>query len=339
MSHQNPVDPQTPPSTARTEDTAGSLAGGNDRIERRVSPSLESLLDPGSWRALDPHLKRRPDRYGAGKVPPEDGLVAGFGKVEGRRLALFLLGGAEDGAFSEMGAQKVGQLLVRARQGGLPVVGVYRSTGLAPQEGLYGWAGPPELLWQQTQCSGLVPQIALVAGPVPGALALSVGLADFVVRVAKEGRVSLRPEAALHDEERGLAHFVVAGEAGAMRLVRRLLSYLPCNNLEAPPYVAPTDDPWRMEVALDTLVPQDPSLPYDAQTVIDAVFDRGSFLEVQADFARNAIVGLARLHGAVVGVVAQQPTVLAGVLDIDASDKLARFIRTCDAFNLPVELL
>lgn len=301
-----------------------------------TEPYLKQLVDAGSFREFAPHLKRRSDCYEGSEPLPDDGVVAGFGKVEGRRLALFALGITKEETFSEMGAQKVDQLLARGREGGLPVVGVYCSTGLDPQEGLYGWAGPPELLWQQAQNSGLTPQIAVVSGSVPGALALSVGLADFVVWVAKEGRAFLEPEAASAGREGGLAHFVVADGGEAMRLVRRVLSYLPSNNLEGPPHAAPNDDPWRVAAALDALVPEDPSLPYDMQTVIDAVFDRGSFLEVQADFAPNAIVGLARLHGAVVGVVAQQPTTLAGVLDIDASDKMARFIRTCDAFNIPL---
>jgi len=310
---------------------------------------LAWLLDEGTFGEFAPFLARRLEQD-----PSDDGVVAGFGKIEGRRVAVF----AQDvtavgGSFSEMGAQKIGQVIERARAGGLPVVGLYDSTGPCPDEGVYGLTGPAELLWQQTRTSGLTPQIAVAMGPVPGALALSVGLADFVIAVAGTGYVFLEPEtttpsgeggldleklggAALHGRETGLAHFVAANDAEALALVRRLLGYLPANNLEPPPYVIPTDDPWRMEAVLDTLVPDDPMLPYDMYAVLEAVFDRGSFLEVQAGFAQNIIVGLARLHGAVVGIVAQQPMVLAGVLDIDASDKIARFARTCDAFNIPV---
>ncbi|MFZ5916032.1 MAG: acyl-CoA carboxylase subunit beta [Chloroflexota bacterium] len=310
---------------------------------------LARLLDEGSFFEFDPFLTRREDRYA--DAPPPDGVVAGFGKIEGRRVAVF----AQDrvaGAFSEMGAQKTCQLIERAREGGLPILGLYDSAGPAPEEGAYGLAGPAELLWQQTQASGLVLQLALGLGPAPGALALSVGLADFVIAVAGEGQVFLEPEtlpaaadtpdleilggAALHSRESGLVHLLAADEIEALTLARQLLGYLPSNNLEAPPYRSPTDDPWRMEVALDTLVPDDPALAYDMRAVLEAVFDRGSLFEIQAGFAQNVIVGLARLHGATVGIVAQQPMVLAGVLDIDASDKIARFVRTCDAFNIPL---
>jgi len=148
--------------------------------------------------------------------------------------------------------------------------------------------------------------------------------------------VAVWDSAGLYGREIGLAHFFVDEETEALSLTRRLLAYLPANNLEFPPYVTPGDDPWRMARSLDGLVPDDPTLPYDMHAVLEAVFDQGSLLEVQAGFAQNVIVGLARLHGAVVGIVAQQPLVLAGVLDIDASDKIARFVRTCDAFCIPI---
>ena len=294
---------------------------------------LALLLDEGTFQEFAPFLERRLE----GEGQPEDGVVAGFGKVEGRRVAVFAqVGTIGDAGFSEMGAQKVSQVIERARAGGLPVIGLYDSAGLCPEEGAYALAGPAELLWQQTQTSGLTPQIAVVAGPAPGALALSVGLADFIITVAETGHVSLKPGATSTNKEIGLAHWVAPSDVEALALTRRLLGYLPANNLESPPYLSPTDGPWRMEGSLDTLVPGDPTLPYDMYAVLEAVFDKGSFLEVQADFAPNLIVGLARLHGAVAGIVAQQPMVLAGVLDIDASDKIARFVRTCDAFNIPI---
>jgi acetyl-CoA carboxylase carboxyltransferase component len=293
---------------------------------------LALLLDEGSFQEFAPFLEHRLE----GKAPSGDGVVAGFGKIEGRRVAVFAQDDTAGGGFSEMGVQKIGQVIERARAGGRPVVGLYDSTGPCPDEGASGLAGPAELLWQQTQTSGLMPQIAVVMGPAPGALALSVGLTDFVIAVAKTGHVFLDQEAAAPDQEIGLAHWVTANDAEALALTRRLLSYLPANNLESPPYVTPTDDPWHMATTLDTLVPDNPRLPYDMHAVLEAVFDKGSFLEVQAGFAQNVIVGLARLHGTVVGIVAQQPMMLAGVLDIDASDKIARFVRTCDAFNIPL---
>ena len=233
-----------------------------------------------------------------------------------------------------MGGQKIGQLLERAREGGLPVIGLYDSTGPCPEEGVYALTAPAELIWQQTQSSGLVPQIAVVTGLAPGALALSVGLADFVIAL-ETAQVHLESERQRQDQT-DLIHLIATTDEEALDLARRLLSYLPPNNLESPPYATPADDPHRAEAELDTLVPDDPALPYDMRTALEAVFDQSSFFEIQARFAPNIIVGLARLHGAVVGIVAQQPMVLAGVLDIDASDKIARFVRTCDAFNIPL---
>ena len=337
-----------------TIDEGNGTALQRDQGKLSAHQRLDQLLDPGTWQAFAPYLTRRSDCYQESEHPPSDGMVAGFGKIEGRRVAVFAQDlSVEGGSFSEMGAQKIGQLIERAREGGLPLIGLYGSTGLCPQEGVYAMAGPAELIWQQTQTSGLTPQIAIVMEPTPGALALSVGLADFVIAVAEQGQVFLEPEAVpstsrgkpdlealggagLYERQSGLCHFVMENDADALALARHLLSYLPSNNLEAPPYIPPEDDPWRIETALDTLVPDDPTLPYDMFTVLEAVFDRRSFLEVQAGFAQNVVVGLARLHGAVVGIVAQQPTVLAGVLDIDASDKIARFVRTCDAFNIPL---
>jgi acetyl-CoA carboxylase carboxyltransferase component len=350
MSHRVVSQPQDNRPDDRESSAATTRAPDTLTARQRV----ERLLDQGSLYEYGPLLTRRADCYEGREQLPGDGVVAGFGKVDGRPVAVFAQDAAvEGGSFSEMGAQKIGQVIERAREGGLPIVGLYDSMGLSPEEGLYGFAGPAELIWQQTQTSGLTPQIAVVMGPVPGAQALSVGLADFIILVAGMGQVFLEPErvlspaegeldlealggAALHSRESGLTHFIVLNEIDALALVRRLLGYLPANNLESPPYAAPTDEPWRMEAALDTLVPEDPTLPYDMYAVVEAVFDRRSFLEVQAGFAPNIIVGLARLHGAVVGIVAQQPMVLAGVLDIDASDKIARFVRTCDVFNIPL---
>ncbi|OQY25096.1 MAG: hypothetical protein B6I34_02820 [Anaerolineaceae bacterium 4572_32.1] len=299
--------------------------------ERRVQKQLTHLLDEGTFYEFAPFLTRRLDQ----KNPPSDGVVAGFGKIDGRRVAVFAQdAGAENGTFSEMGGQKIGQLLERAREGGLPVIGLYDSTGPCPKEGIYALTAPAELIWQQTQNSGLVPQIAIVTGSASGALAISVGLADFVIAL-ESAQVHLESERQGQDKP-DLIHLIATTGEEALDLARRLLSYLPPNNLESPPYAAPADDPHRAEAGLDTLVPDDPALPYDMRAALEAVFDQGSFFEIQARFAPNVIIGLARLHGAVVGIVAQQPLVLAGVLDIDASDKIARFVRTCDAFNIPL---
>jgi acetyl-CoA carboxylase carboxyltransferase component len=336
-----------------------SLGGGEARInaqhakgKRTARERLALLLDEGTFQEISPYVtNRQPD------LDPVagDAVVTGYGLIDSRRVCVY----AQDftvfgGSFSEAQAMKVCQVMDLALQGGLPVIGLNDSVGARIQEGVYSLAGYGELFWRNTQASGVIPQISVMLGPCAGGSVYSPGLTDFVIMTRQISHMFITgPDvirtvtgeevdletlggAGTHSRTSGVAHFSVADEAGALTITRRLLSYLPSNNVENPPFVASSDDPGRMDPALDSLIPNDPTLPYDMIQVLHGVFDRESFFEVQAAFAPNIIVGFARLDGAVVGVVAQQPLHLAGVINIDASDKIARFVRFCDCFNIPL---
>jgi len=337
--------------------------GGPERIAQQHAKGkytarerLELLLDPATFQEIGTYITHHTTDFGmAGNRPPGDAVVAGFGKIDGRRVAVF----AQDftvfgGSFSEVQAQKIGQIMDVALQSGLPVIGLNDSVGARIQEGVRSLGAYGDLFWHNVQASGVIPQISVMLGPCAGGSVYSPGLTDFVVMVKHTSYMFITgPDivktvtqeevdfetlggAMVHNTTSGVAHFAVDGEEQALALTRRLLSYLPSNNAEDPPHVSPTDDPGRLAPTLDTLIPADPTEAYDMYHVIEEVFDRGSFLEVHAHWAQNVLVGFARLHGAVVGVVAQQPLILAGVLDIDASDKICRFVRFCDCFNIPV---
>jgi len=317
---------------------------------------MDRLLDPGSFQEVDPYVTHRHAAFGLDqKRFPGDSVVVGFGRVDGRKVAV----AAQDftvigGSFSEVQAQKVCQVLDMAIGSGVPFVALNDSVGARIQEGVWSLAGYSELFWRNTQASGVIPQISVMLGPCAGGSVYSPGLTDFIIMTAGLSHMFITgPQviktvtgedvdfetlggAQTHASVSGVAHFVAADEDDALAQTRRLLSYLPLNNVESPPRVAPTDDPARADPALDRLVPPDGSQPYDIREVITRVFDLSSFFEVHARFAPNAVVGFARLHGEVVGVVANQPAHMAGVLDVNASDKIARFVRFCDAFNVPL---
>ncbi|MBI5566354.1 MAG: acyl-CoA carboxylase subunit beta [Chloroflexi bacterium] len=316
---------------------------------------IDQLIDPGTFHEIDPYATHRHSDFGMDQNRhPGDSVIVGFGQIDGRKVAVH----AQDftvlgGSFSEVQGQKVAKLMDMALASGVPVIGLNDSVGARIQEGVYSLAAYSELFWRNTQASGVVPQISVMLGPCAGGSVYSPGLTDFVIMTrgqshmfitgpdviktvtGEEVDVETLGGAAAHSEKSGVAHFVADDERSAFELIRRLLSYLPSNNAENAPRANPTGD-LAPAVDLDTIVPIDPSEAYDMQVVIARVFDPASFLEVHAHFAPNAIVGFARLNGEVIGVVAQQPLVLAGVIDIDASDKLARFIRFCDAFNIPL---
>jgi methylmalonyl-CoA decarboxylase subunit alpha len=336
-----------------------SRGGGERRIEAQHAKGkltarerLALLLDAQSFQEIGPYVThRQPD-----ETPIHgDAVVAGYGQIDGRPVCIY----AQDftvygGSFSEAQASKVCQVMDLALQGGLPVIGVNDSVGARIQEGVHSLAGYAELFWRNTQASGVIPQISVMLGPCAGGSVYSPGLTDFVImarhishmfitgpdviRTVTGEEVGLEAlgGADTHSQISGVAHIAAADEAEAFAITRRLLSYLPSNNLENPPYRPPTGDLGRMATELDRLIPDDPTLPYDMHQVLSGVFDHVSFLEIHTTFAPNAIVGFARLDGAVVGVVAQQPMHLAGVIDIDASDKISRFVRFCDCFNIPL---
>ncbi len=342
---------------------AARRGGGAGAVERQHAKGkltarerIGRLLDDGSFQEVDPFVTHRHAAFGLDqKRFPGDSVVVGFGRIDGRKVAV----AAQDftvvgGSFSEVQAQKVCKILDMAIASGVPFVALNDSVGARIQEGVWSLAGYGELFWRNTQASGVIPQISVMLGPCAGGSVYSPGLTDFIImttglshmfitgpRVIKtvtgeEVDFDTLGGAQTHASASGVAHFVAADEEEALAITRRLLSYLPANNVESPPRTAPTDDPDRADPVLDTLVPPDGSQSYDMREVLARIFDRDSLFEVHARFAPNAVVGFARLHGEVVGVVANQPAYLAGVLDIDASDKIARFVRFCDAFNVPI---
>ena len=339
------------------------LGGGQQRIDAQhargkltARERIDRLLDPESFEELGPYIEHRHSAFGLDRQRHAgDGVVTGFGRIDGRRVALF----AQDftvlgGSFSETQAIKVGRLLAAATESGLPVIALLDSVGARIQEGIWSLAGFGDLFWRNTQASGVVPQISLMLGPCAGGAVYSPGLTDFVIMVRGSSYMFITgPDvietvtgeavdvetlggAETHAATSGVAHLVADDEDAALDLARRLLAYLPSNNAEDPPAADPDETLEPDVAALDDVLPASAEEAYDVRDVLALVADRGSFLEVHADFAPNAVVGFARIEGRVVAVVANQPSHLAGALDIDASDKIARFIRFSDAFNIPL---
>ena len=345
---------------------AARLGGGQKRIDAQhargkltARERIEGILDPGSFEEIGPYVEHRHAGFELERERHAgDGVVTGFGLIDGRRVAIF----AQDftilgGSFSEVQALKVGRLLESATAGGLPILALLDSVGARIQEGVWSLAGFGDLFWRNTQASGVVPQISLMLGPCAGGAVYSPGLTDFVVMTrgssymfitgpdvirtvtGEEVDVETLGGAATHAAISGVAHFVADDENRAFQLTRRLLSYLPSNNADDPPSLVPDPQLDPDDAALDHLIPDVTETAYDVRDAIGLIADRRSFLEVHADFAPNAVVGFARLRGRVVAFVANQPSYLAGVLDINASDKIARFIRFADAFNMPIVTL
>lgn len=339
------------------------LGGGAERIERQhdkgkltARERLDYLLDPGTFYELDEFVTHRATDFGLDERRTlGDSVVTGEGEIDGRPVFVF----AQDftvlgGSVGEVHGQKVCKVLDLALENGAPVIGINDSGGARIQEGVDSLAAYGDIFYRNTLASGVIPQISVIAGPCAGGAVYSPALTDFTFMVEETGRMFItgpdvikavtREEisheelggAEVHSRRSGVAHFTAPTEEETFDLVQQLLSYLPSNNAEDPPYVPPTDPQGRTDEALDALVPEDPSQGYDMREIIERIADEGSFLEVQERFATNLIVGFARMGGHVMGIVAQQPPVLAGVLDIDAADKGARFIRFCDCFNVPL---
>ena len=342
---------------------SAQLGGGEARIQVQhekgkmtARERILTLLDEGSFQEIDGLMTLRQEEFGlADKKTPGDSVVVGFGKISGRMVGVF----SQDftvmgGSFSEVQGQKVAKVLDLALDAGVPVIGLMDSVGARIQEGVYSLAAYSELFWRNTQASGVIPQISVMLGPCAGGSVYSPGLTDFVIMTRGTSHMFITgPKvikavtkeevdfeslggASVHSSKSGVAHFAADSEVDALELTRTLLSYLPSNNTEPPPVENPGDDPYRQDKELDSLVPTDSEEAYDMYRVIERVVDKGSFLPVHKDFAPNALVGFARLHGQAVGIIANQPNTLAGVLDIDSSDKISRFIRFCDAFNFPL---
>jgi propionyl-CoA carboxylase beta chain len=345
----------------RRRHEAALQGGGPERIEAQhgkgkltARERLELLLDEGSFVEEGRLIESRTTAFGF-KPTPGDGVVTGFGAIDGRPVAVF----SQDftvsgGALGEAHAQKICALMDKALKVGVPVIGLNDSGGARIQEGVVSLGGYADIFLRNTLASGVVPQLSAILGPCAGGAVYSPAITDFIVMVEKTSYMFVTGPnvvktvtheevssdelggARVHASRSGVAHFRCGNDADALSLLRRLVGYLPLNNREDPPRVATGDDPARADASLDTLVPESATKPYDIRDVVTRVVDDGEFLEVHADFARNIVVGFARLDGRPVGVVGNQPAVLAGVLDIDSSDKGARFVRFCDAFNVPL---
>ncbi|CAN5600457.1 acyl-CoA carboxylase subunit beta [soil metagenome] len=326
------------------------------RGKRSAIERVLALLDPDSFQELDALVLHRATDFGMDRVQSfGDGVITGFGTIDGRKVAIFsqdftVLGGSLGEAF----ARKMVKLMDLAERYGCPIIGINDSAGARIQEGVEGLAGYGEVFFRNVRCSGVVPQISIIAGPCAGGAVYSPAMTDFIFMVEKTSQMFITgPDviktvtgetvtmealggADTHGRISGVAHFEASDEDDLNDQVRALLSFIPSNNLQEAPYEETGDDPLRESEKLETLVPEQANKPYDMHEVIAEIVDNGDFFEVQPMYARNIIAGFARLDGHAIGVVGNQPRHLAGTLDIDASEKAARFIRFCDAFNIPI---
>ncbi len=339
------------------------LGGGRKRIDQQHAKGkytarerIDLLLDEGSFQELGVFVTSRSAAFGMDKQRfYGDGVVTGYGTVEGRLVYIF----SQDftvfgGSLGEAHAEKIVRLMDMALKNGAPLIGLNDSGGARIQEGVVSLGGYADIFLRNTLASGVIPQISAILGPCAGGAVYSPALTDFIVMVRDTSYMFVTgPDvvrtvthedvtfeqlggAMVHNSTSGVAHFAAHNEEEAAHMIRRLLSFLPQNNAEDPPFRPTTDDALRSDEILDTIVPDNPNKPYDMKEVIHHIVDDGEFFEVQEHYAQNIVVGFAHLNGRTVGLVAQQPMVLAGVLDINSSVKGARFVRFCDCFNIPI---
>ena len=360
--------PATLPQNPQLEELARRHAlvaesGGEERRKNQqrdgkltARERVELLLDEGTFEETDRFVTHRCTDFGmADKTIPGDGIITGYGLIDGRTVFVF----AQDftvfgGSLSESNAAKIIKLMEMALKVGAPIIGLNDSGGARIQEGVVSLAGYADIFLQNTLASGVVPQLSAILGPCAGGAVYSPAITDFILMVDKTSYMFVTgPDviktvtheevtkeelggAGTHNEISGVAHFMAHDDAECLAMLRELLSFLPSNNLEDAPRRIPTDSPTRKDIALNSLVPSEPSTPYDIKDVIHHIVDDAYFFEVQEHYARNIVIGFARMDGRPVGIVANQPMHLAGVLDINASAKAARFVRFCDAFNIPL---
>jgi len=367
MSKQEEPDDEGAPDDAveelRRKREEAELGGGEARIESQhekgkmtARERIDFLVDDGTFHEVDPFVEHRSTSFGMeDKRFPGDAVVTGYGEVDGRKVFLFahdftVLGGS----VGEVVADKICKVMDRAIENGVPVIGLNDSGGARIQEGVDSLVGFAKIFERNTKASGLIPQISAIMGPCAGGATYSPALTDFTFMVQDTSHMFITgPDvietvtgeqvskeelggASSHSTKSGVAHFTYPSEEEALENIRRLLSYLPANNMEDPPQVKPWDDPDREVPEVTDTVPSAPRKPYDMTQVIDSIVDEGSFFEVHGNWARNVVVGFSRMDGQSVGVVANQPRVSAGTLDIDAAEKAARFVRFCDSFNIPI---
>jgi acetyl-CoA carboxylase carboxyltransferase component len=337
--------------------------GGKERIAKQhqkgrltARERIELLLDRGSFHEVDAFVTHRTTDFGLDQRKYlSDSVVTGWGTIKNRLVYVF----AQDftvfgGSLGEAHAEKIVKIMDMAMKNGAPVIGLNDSGGARIQEGVVSLGGYADIFLRNTLASGVIPQISVIMGPCAGGAVYSPAITDFIIMVRGSSYMFITgPEvvktvtheevtfeelggADVHAEMSGVCHIAVDSEASALAQVQKLMSFIPRNNMEDPPFLPGGDDPLRREAALDSLIPDDPSKPYDIKDVIGLIVDNGDFFEIHAAFAKNIVIGFARLGGHSIGIVANQPAVLAGVLDIDSSEKGARFVRFCDAFNIPI---
>jgi propionyl-CoA carboxylase beta chain len=341
---------------ARHAGSEASVAKHREAGKLLARERAERLCDPGSFVELDRYVRHREPNFGMlDRRPYGDAVVTGYGTIFGRRIFLF----SQDftvfgGSLSEVFAEKICKVMDLAAKYGCPIVGINDSGGARIQEGVVSLAGYAEIFWRNVQASGVIPQISLVMGPCAGGAVYSPAMTDFILMVEGSSYMFITgPDvvktvtgeevtfeelggATTHATKSGVAHLTAPSEEAALEDARYLLSFLPQNNTEPTPYDEPSDSVDREAPELDTLIPDEATRPYDIKKVIEAVVDNGEYLEIQPRYAENVVTAFARLGGYSVGIVGNQPKALAGVLDIDSSEKAARFVRTCDAFNIPL---
>ncbi len=346
--------------------TQARLGGGQKRVDKQHSQGkmtarerINMLLDEGSFEEFDMFVTHRCTDFGLEKETPlSDGVVTGYGTIDGRLVFVF----SQDftvfgGSLSETYANKICKIMDQAMKVGAPVIGINDSGGARIQEGVTSLAGYSEIFQRNILASGVIPQISAIFGPCAGGAVYSPALTDFimmskntsymfvtgpkVVKTVTNEDVTTEQlgGASVHSTKSGVSHFAVDSEEEGLMLLRKLMSYLPSNNLEEAPLMKTNDPINRLEDALNSIIPDNPNKPYDVKDVIHAIVDNGEFLEIQGAYAPNIVIGFARFDGISVGIVANQPKYLAGVLDINASRKAARFVRFCDAFNIPIVTL
>ncbi len=337
--------------------------GGADQIARQhekgklnARERIDLLFDEGTFREIDMFVKHRSTNFNMADIDiASDGVVVGHGQVNGRPVFAFSQDfTSRGGSLGEMHAAKITKVMDLAAKAGVPLVGINDSGGARVEEGVQALKGYGEIFFRNSRSSGVIPQISAIMGPCAGGAVYSPAMTDFVFMVKKSSYMFITgPQvietvtgeitnfedlggAMAHNTKSGVAHFACNSDEDAIEKIKILLSYLPNNNLEDPPFVKMGDDPQRLCPELDAFIPDNPQQPYDMKAVIKSIVDVGEFFEPHEFYAENAIIGFARLNGRSVGIIGNQPLFLAGCLDIDASDKISRFIRFCDAFNLPI---
>jgi propionyl-CoA carboxylase beta chain len=354
---------QTKTQHLREQKGRSRLGGGPERIEAQhkkgrltARERIDLLLDKGSFREVDAFVQHRTHDFDLDRQKyMSDSVVTGWGTIEGRLVYVF----SQDftvfgGSLGEVHAEKICKIMDMAMKNGAPVIGLNDSGGARIQEGVVALGGYADIFLRNTMASGVIPQISAIMGPCAGGAVYSPALTDFILMVRNSSYMFVTgPDvvkavtheevsfeglggASVHSEKSGVCHIAADTEADTLYLIRKLLGYLPQNNMEDPPFILGGDDPLRMDEALDAMIPDDPGKPYDITGVIRLIVDNGQFFEIHENYAQNIVVGFARLGGHSIGIVANQPAVLAGVLDIDASEKAARFVRFCDSFNIPI---